>query len=104
MTFLYIAISLKIIYILVAAIVNLHKGSLDSRLIPLRKLKKYIKTTNEIIAFTFIIYVFNPLNKKPVEIVHNEKVSLFLFALIGISNVNWNMVLNLVGVHIPFFE
>ena len=104
-TFFYIVISLKIIYILIAVISNLHKDSVDSRFVYLRKLKLYLNTINEIISFSFIIYVFNPIiSRKPVVVDQYEKVSLFLFALIGISNVKWNSVLNLVGIHIPFFE
>jgi hypothetical protein len=106
MTFFYIVISMKIIYILIAVIVNLHKDSTDIRFIPMRKLKVCINAINEIISFALIIYLFNPFTKKTgVTVVGPyDKISLFLFALIGLSNVQWNSVLSLVGVHIPFFD
>lgn len=102
--FLYIIISMRIIYILIASIVNLHRGTLDARFIRLGEFKKYLKTINEIIAFAFIIYSFNPFNKTPIITRQIGKVSLFLAAFIGIANVRWNLLLNLVGIHIPFFE
>ena len=99
-TFVYIVISLKIIYILIAVISNLHKDSIDSRFVYLRKLKINLNMIGEIISFALIIYLFNPFNKKTVVVDHYEKISLFLFGLIGISNVQWKSALNLLGVHI----
>ena len=104
MTFFYIVLSIKVLYILVASIVNLHGESLDARMILLSTFKKYLKQIKDILSFAFIVFVFNPFDKKPVEVLHHEKISLFIFALIGIANVKWNVFLNLIGFHIPFFE
>jgi len=103
---IYVLISLKIIYILLGTIASFHKNSIDidTRIVNLGKLKRYIKIFNEIAAYSFIIYFFNPFNKNNVTVDKTEKISLFLFALIGISNVKWNMILNLFGVNIKFFD
>ena len=105
MILFYIALSLKILYIVLSSIGNFIKDSLDTRAIMLSKFtKNYLKQIKDIVAFSFIIYIFNPFNKTTVRVLYNEKVALFIFALIGLANVKWNFLLNLLGIHLPFFE
>ena len=105
---LYILVLLKLIYIgIVASIVSfysLYKNIDDPRISHMRKLKELIQMINEVLMFFIIIYLFTPFNKNPVLIEHREKISLFIFAIIGLSNVNWNLFLNRVGIHIPVLD
>jgi hypothetical protein len=56
---------------------------------------------NEVSIFAFIIYLFNPFNNSVLVISRGEKISFFIFALIGLSTINWNLFLNMVGIRIP---
>jgi hypothetical protein len=106
--FLYVLVLLKIIYIaLVAGIVSwysVHKDVDDRHFIRMRKTKEWVQMINEVIMFGFIIYLFAPFDKNAVIVSHREKISLFIFALIGLSNVNWNLFLNRIGIHIPVMD
>jgi len=106
--FLYFLITIKLIYLaIIIAIVGMssvYKNFSDTRILTLSKIKKWVKIVNELVMYSFILYTFNPFSKAPVVIIQSEKVSLFITALIGLSNVNWNLLLNRFGINIPIVD
>jgi len=106
--FLYFLITIKLFYLaLIVAIIAVHslnKNLSDIHIINLVKIKNWVQMFNELVVFTFMLYVFNPFNNTPLVIVKNEKISFFITAIIGLINVNWNLVLNRFGINIPVLD
>lgn len=100
---LNLLIVLKLLYIILVAIIfKLH--SMHQDISRLSRVKKWIQIINELLMYIVIIYIFTPTHKEPVVVTHREKISLFIFALIGLSKINWNLILNQFGIHIHTLE